>query len=126
MKNFNVSFNIFHVFVNIVIYDHHEEGRFTVIPDSSMSSTNEIEIYEDQEIGSTSSEPRNSYGRILFSPAMQYLTNFKIQMHNKSFLFHLYIIPFYTNAILSCSLCSFAFALLSIIFYVHTNASALH
>ncbi|KAK0158766.1 hypothetical protein PV328_009722 [Microctonus aethiopoides] len=38
-----------------------EQGRFAVVPDSSMSSTNEIEIDEDQDIGSTSSELRNSY-----------------------------------------------------------------
>ncbi|KAK0163053.1 hypothetical protein PV327_006764 [Microctonus hyperodae] len=38
-----------------------EHGRFTAIPDSSMSSTNETEIYEDQDIGSTSSEPGNGY-----------------------------------------------------------------
>lgn len=43
-----------------VAYD--QETRLTV-PDSSMSSTDEMEIFEDPDIGSTSSEPGISYGK---------------------------------------------------------------
>ncbi|XP_034941960.1 barH-like 1 homeobox protein [Chelonus insularis] len=38
-----------------------QDTRLTAVPDSSMSSIDEVETYEDPDIGSTSSEPGISY-----------------------------------------------------------------
>ncbi|KAH0553665.1 barH-like 1 homeobox protein isoform X1 [Cotesia glomerata] len=46
---------------NLYSFESYDQETRLTVPDSSMSSTDEMEIFEDPDIGSTSSEPGISY-----------------------------------------------------------------